>query len=68
MPESSTLRKSSLGSGVPSGSASLHVRKRYLQRRSQRRRLSQRGLTALWLLAGAVVSWLFVVGFAALGH
>jgi hypothetical protein len=68
MAEISTLRKTEYAPGAPSGTASLRVRERYLRRRSQRRRLGDRGMTALWLVAGAMVSWLFVVGFAALGH
>jgi hypothetical protein len=68
MPELSTLRKSQGFSRAPSGQATLRVRERYLRRRSARRRLGDRGVAALWLGVGALVSWLFVVGFAALGH
>ncbi|MGH7723622.1 MAG: hypothetical protein ACRENL_12480 [Candidatus Dormibacteria bacterium] len=68
MPEISTLRKPQDLAGAPSGQASLRVRERYLRRRSQRRRFGDRGLTALWVAVGAAVSWLFVVGFAALAH
>jgi hypothetical protein len=68
MPDIMTLRKSHIASSPPSGQASLRVRERYLRRRSARRRLGERGLTALWVGVGAVVSWLFVVGFATLGH
>jgi hypothetical protein len=68
MPEMSTIRKAHTLVGAPSGQASLRVRERYLRRRSQRRSLGERGLTALWLGIGALVSWLFVVGFVALGH
>ncbi|HEY8755806.1 MAG TPA: hypothetical protein VIN65_05585 [Candidatus Dormibacteraeota bacterium] len=68
MPEISTIRKPQSLGGAPSGQASLRVRERYLRRRSQRRSLGERGLTALWLGIGALVSWLFVVGFVALGH
>jgi hypothetical protein len=68
MPEMSTIRKPQSLVGAPSGQASLRVRERYLRRRSQRRSLGERRLTALWLGIGALVSWLFVVGFAALGH
>jgi hypothetical protein len=66
MSEITTLRKPQLVPGTPSGAASLRVRERYLRRRSQRRRLGDRGLTALWVAIGALVSWLFVVGFASL--
>ena len=68
MPEISTLRKPHAPPSSPSGQASLRVRERYLRRRSARRRLGERGLTLLWVGAGAVVSWLFVVGFATLSH
>ena len=68
MPEISTIRKPQSLAGAPSGQASLRVRERYLRRRSQRRRLGDRVLTALWLGAGAMVSWLFAVGFSTLGH
>jgi hypothetical protein len=64
----STLATTSSDPAAPSGAASLRVRERYLRRRSQRRRLSDRGMTALWLGAAAMVSWLFAVGFATLGH
>jgi hypothetical protein len=66
--EISTLRKPRVVVGAPSGQASLRVRERYLRRRSQRRRLGDRGLTALWAGVGALVSWLLLVGFAALEH
>ncbi len=68
MPEIMTLRKPQASSEAPSGQASLRVRERYLRRRSARRRLGERGVTALWVGVGAVISWLFVVGFATLGH
>ncbi len=68
MSQMTTFRKTQYGSGAPSGQASLRVRERYLRRRSQRRRLGDRVLTALWLGAGAMVSWLFAVGFTTLGH
>jgi hypothetical protein len=66
--EVSTLRKPQVVVGAPSGQASLRVRERYLRRRSHRRRLGDRGLTALWVGVGALVSWLLLVGFAALEH
>jgi hypothetical protein len=68
MPELSTLRKSQGFSRAPSGQATLRVRERYLRRRSARRRLGDCGVAALWLGVGALLTWLFVVGFAALGH
>ncbi|MBJ7608586.1 MAG: hypothetical protein JF887_04025 [Candidatus Dormibacteraeota bacterium] len=68
MPETNTLRKSRSLAGVPSGIDSLRVRERYLRRRSQRRRLGDRGLAALWVTVGAVVSWIFVVGFTTLAR
>ncbi len=67
MPEISTLRKSSTSQSL-SGDASLRVRQRYLRRRSARRRLGDRGFTVMWVAVGALVSWLFVVGFSSLGH
>jgi hypothetical protein len=68
MPQLSTLRKPHEFTGAPSGQAALRVRERYLRRRSARRRLGDRGVAALWLGVGALVSWLFVVGFTALSH
>ena len=68
MPETTTLRKSRSFAAVPSGDDSLRVRERYLRRRSQRRRLGDRGLTALWVVVGALLTWLTVVGFATFGH
>ncbi len=68
MPEISTLRKPQAPDGAPSGQASLRVRQRYLHRRSARRRLGERGLSFLWVGAGALLSWLFVVGFSTLAH
>lgn len=50
----------------PSGQASLDDRQRYLRR--QRRRLGDRGWLAAWVAAGALVSWLFIAGFAGMGH
>lgn len=68
MPETSTLRKPRPVTAVPSGDDSLRVRERYLRRRSQRRRLGDRGLTALWVTVGALLTWLAVVGFTTFGH
>jgi hypothetical protein len=67
MPEITTVRKSPAPT-APSGQASLRVRERYLRRRSARRRLGERGVNALWVGIGAIVSWLFVVGFTTLAH
>ena len=64
MTEMSTIRKSSVDPGMPTGVDPLQVRERYLRRRSQRRHVGDRGLMALWVSIGALVSWLFVVGFA----
>ena len=66
MTEISTIRKPSTDYQMPSGIDSLRVRERYLHRRSQRRRLGDRGLMAIWVGVGASVSWLFVMGFTAL--
>lgn len=68
MAEISSLRRAQLAPDAPRGDASLHVREQYLRRRSQRRRLGDRGMTALWMALAALISWLFVVGFATLGH
>ena len=68
MPETSTLRKPRPVSAIPSGGDSLRVRERYLRRRSQRRRLGDRGLTALWVVVGALLAWLVVAGFTTFGH
>ena len=68
MPQLSTPPVTEVHTAVPSGVDSLWVRERYLRRRGRRRRLSSRGLTAAWVVVGALVSWLFIVGFSALGH
>ena len=57
------LRRSLAGS--PNGSDELSLRVRYLH---QRRRLDARGLTTLWITVVAVMGWLFIAGFAGLGH
>lgn len=49
----------------PNGSDSLAVRQRYFR---QRRRLADRGWITLWVTVGALVGWLFIVGFAGLSH
>lgn len=51
---------------APSGSDELAVRERWL--RSRRSKVLDRGLIALWVTGAAVVGWLFVAGFAGLGH
>jgi len=51
--------------GLPIGSADLDVRRRYLR---QRRRLDSRTLTTVWVVAAALMGWLFIVGFTGLGH
>ena len=51
----------------PNGEDSLVVREAYLHDR-RARRLTDRGITALWVLLGAVVGWLFIAGFTGLGH
>ena len=51
--------------GSPTGSAELAVRRRYLR---QRRRLDARGWTTMWVTVAAVMGWLFIAGFAGLGH
>jgi hypothetical protein len=51
--------------GQPNGADALAVRRRYLR---HRRRITDRGWIALWVTVSAVVGWLFIVGFAGLGH
>jgi hypothetical protein len=68
MPEITTLRNPQTLANSPSGAASLRVRERYLRKRSARRRFGDRAMTILWVGVGAVVSWLFVVGFSTLTH
>ena len=50
----------------PTGTDTLAVRKRYLRR--QHRRIADRGWITMWVTVSALVGWLFVVGFAGLGH
>ena len=53
----------------PSGLDDLAVRERWLRRRRARDFAARRsGLIALWVAVAAVVSWLFIAGFAGLGH
>jgi hypothetical protein len=68
MPQITAPRRLRSTPVIPSGDAPLRVRKRYLRRRSQRRRLGDRGMAAIWVAVGALVSWVFVVGFTTLGH
>jgi hypothetical protein len=68
MPQIIAPRRASTAPSAPSGDDPLRVRERYLRRRRLRRRLSERGLTALWVTVGALVSWLFIVGFTTLNH
>ncbi len=68
MPEISTLRKTAPERTIPSGEDSLWVRERYLRRRSRRERINDRAFTALWVALGAVISWIFVIGFTAFAH
>jgi hypothetical protein len=68
MSQMNTLQKYADISRRPGGQASLRVRERYLRHRSRRRSLGDRGITAIWLGVGALISWLFVVGFSTLGH
>ena len=50
---------------APTGSDGLALRRRYLR---QRRRLDARGWTTMWVTVAAVMGWLFIAGFAGLGH
>lgn len=52
----------------PTGQDSLAARERYLRQQRRSRRLGDRGLAAVWVTLGALVSWLFIAGFAGLGH
>jgi len=51
--------------GRPNGTDALAVRRRYLR---QRRRITGRVWTTLWVSVAAVVAWLFIVGFTGIGH
>jgi len=53
------------GSGTPTGSDALAVRRRYLR---QRRMVGATAWTTLWVTVAAVMGWLFIAGFAGLGH
>ena len=54
---------------APSGLDDLAVRERWLRQRRARDFAARRsGLIALWVAIAAVVCWLFVAGFAGLGH
>jgi hypothetical protein len=54
---------------IPSGLDDLDVRRRWLRRRRALDRPERpTGRIAMWVTAGALVSWLFVAGFAGLGH
>jgi hypothetical protein len=54
---------------APSGLDDLAVRERWLRQRRARDFATRRsGLIALWVVIAAVVAWLFVAGFAGLGH
>ncbi|MGD0834664.1 MAG: hypothetical protein ABSA40_09630 [Candidatus Dormibacteria bacterium] len=54
---------------VPSGLDDLAARRRWLRRRRALDRPARRtGWIAMWVAGGALVSWLFVAGFAGLGH
>jgi hypothetical protein len=47
----------------------LAVRERWLHQRRAHDFASRRsGLIALWVVVAAVVAWLFIAGFAGLGH
>ena len=65
MTGTSTLRKSEERT-TPTGVDTLDVRERYLRSRRQVRRPATRGWIAAWVGIGALVSWVFIVGVAAL--
>jgi hypothetical protein len=53
----------------PSGLDDLEVRERWLKRQRARSLVERRsGLIAVWVAIAALVSWLFIAGFAGLGH
>lgn len=66
MTDTSTVRKSDLHPSAPTGFDTLLVRERYLRSQRHSRRPAPRGWIAAWVAMGALVSWLFVVGVAAL--
>ena len=51
----------------PSGNDSLSVRRAYFRDRRSRH-FGDRGMIAIWVILGTVVSWLFIAGFTGLGH
>jgi len=54
---------------APSGLYDLAVRERWLRQMRSRDFAARRsGLIALWVVIAAVVCWLFIAGFAGLGH
>ncbi|MHB8718553.1 MAG: hypothetical protein ACYDAC_06645 [Candidatus Dormibacteria bacterium] len=66
MTDATTLRKSQDPPGTPTGVDTLRVRERYLHSRRHTRWPAPRSLVAVWVGAGALLSWLFVVGITAL--
>lgn len=65
MTATSTLRKSEEHE-APTGVDTLAVRERYLRSRRGGRLTTSRGWIAAWVGIGALVSWVFIVGVAAL--
>ena len=61
----STAHRPRRSLGHPTGAAELAVRRRYLR---QRRRLDTRAWATFWVSLAAVMGWLFIAGFAGLGH
>ena len=54
---------------APSGLDDLAVREHWLRQRRAHDFASRRsGLIALWVTVATVVAWLFIAGFAGLGH
>lgn len=53
---------------APNGRDDLAVRERWLKNQRRNRDISDRGLVAVWLVLGALATWLFIAGFAGLGH
>jgi hypothetical protein len=54
---------------APSGADDLEVRERWLKSRRARDLAERRsGLIALWVAIAALLSWLFIAGFAGFAH
>jgi hypothetical protein len=63
---SAQLPPKRLATAPPTGTDTLAVRERYIRRRH--RRITDRGWITMWATVSALIGWLFIVGFAGLGH